>query len=380
LNDVQTLLQAVVAIYGAPGSQGNWSRALQAVADSVGSNAGVYFLANHKTGDVELFSHYGYTAEHERRYRTEGTTSDIRFSYMDQLIPGRVYRDFELVPDRAAYDASPWIRYQLESLGLYWSMFAKVSTHGLWTDIISLNTAFDHGQHSDEEKARLTALLPHLSRAAELHRTVTRLQQQYSAVLAVLDKLLVGLIVLDEFGRVVVANAAARRTCEVSGALCFTKEGTLRARSPQSDARLQQLLQATSAAANARGHSDGGSLMLDKLDRQGRVLLDVLPLRDDGFVDGDDLRGTAVMVIDPDRAEALSADGLAQIFGLTPAEQSVTESLVNGHDPRRIAEERGNSIETVRGQLRAVFAKTGVQSQLDLLRLAIRANPPIAKT
>lgn len=35
------------------------------------------------------------------------------------------------------------------------------------------------------------------------------------------------------------------------------------------------------------------------------------------------------------------------------------------------------SLETARSQLKAVFRKTGAPSQNDLIRLAVKANPPI---
>jgi DNA-binding CsgD family transcriptional regulator len=76
-------------------------------------------------------------------------------------------------------------------------------------------------------------------------------------------------------------------------------------------------------------------------------------------------------------ALVVSIDGLAKLFELTPSEQAVARSLVNGADPREIAEERHNSIETVRSHLKSIFSKTGARSQLALMRLAVKANPPV---
>lgn len=108
-------------------------------------------------------------------------------------------------------------------------------------------------------------------------------------------------------------------------------------------------------------------------------MAEVMPLRDDGFTDSDNVRGAAVFLLDPTSPYVVSIEGLARIFALTPTEQSVAGALINGADPKRIAVDRGRSVETVRCQLKTIFSKTGTNSQLDLLRLAVRANPPIAE-
>nr|WP_255613894.1 helix-turn-helix transcriptional regulator [Pseudogemmobacter faecipullorum] len=64
----------------------------------------------------------------------------------------------------------------------------------------------------------------------------------------------------------------------------------------------------------------------------------------------------------------------AQIFAarhrLTPAEAKVASLILQGHRPKEIARDLGVSVETVRSQLKAVFAKTGAASQADLVRIA----------
>jgi PAS domain-containing protein len=150
---------------------------------------------------------------------------DTRIPYTENFELGKVYREFEYAPDRTTLLQGAWNRFELETYGLLWNMAARISTHALWADFISINRQEILGPYSDDDKAALQHLLPHMSRGAELHRLVTRLEQLYGAVLAVLDKLLVGLVVLDTRGRVVLANTVARRTVEESGALRITSAG-----------------------------------------------------------------------------------------------------------------------------------------------------------
>ena len=372
---IEELLRVVSTIYSVPGSEESWPATLGQIARLVGGEGSAYMLIN-KEDEALVGYQSGHTEEVERRYKAGGFLQDIRVHYLYRLVPGEVFREFEYVPDRAAYDANEWVQYQLKTLGYYWTMAAHISTHGLWSDYISVNRLQSRGPHTDKEKADLRALLPHLARAAELHRTVTRLQNRYGAVLSVLDKLLVGLVILDANGRLVVANATARASCEGSGALRL--DGRLRVVQPDRDAELKALVERTGMTANARHQSDGGLLVVEKRSRDGSLLLEVMPIRDDGLPDGENIKGTAVFIIDPASPFKVSAVGLAKIFALTPTEQAIADSLLNGTEVRQIAEERGNSVETVRSHLKNIFSKTGSSSQLELLRLTVKVTPPLA--
>ncbi|HEV7915002.1 MAG TPA: helix-turn-helix transcriptional regulator, partial [Albitalea sp.] len=70
-----------------------------------------------------------------------------------------------------------------------------------------------------------------------------------------------------------------------------------------------------------------------------------------------------------DQKSAVSPEQLAQLFGLTPAESSVTLALVDGKTPAEYAKDAGLSMPTVRTHLRAVFDKTQTRRQAETVRL-----------
>lgn len=63
---------------------------------------------------------------------------------------------------------------------------------------------------------------------------------------------------------------------------------------------------------------------------------------------------------------------LERLFNLTRTEAEVTVQLAQGESPEAIASARGVSVETVRGQLRSVFRKTGTHRQGELVGLLAR--------
>lgn len=187
----EKIFEVITEIYEAPGTDIGWNTAVESITKLVGGKAGVYMLVNSEDLHNEISANHGY---HERdRIQYEGGTgaaTDIRFQFIHNLIPGKVFREFEYVTDIEAYDRSQWIKYLETSYAIYWGLAALVSTHGLWNDFISIGRLKNLGPHTDSEKNSLQRLIPHISRAAELHKTLTCLQKRYGAILSVLDKLL----------------------------------------------------------------------------------------------------------------------------------------------------------------------------------------------
>jgi DNA-binding CsgD family transcriptional regulator len=70
------------------------------------------------------------------------------------------------------------------------------------------------------------------------------------------------------------------------------------------------------------------------------------------------------------RGAPRGSDDLAPIlgfaFGLTPAEADIAVRLVEGQSRTAIAQARGATIETVRGQIKAVFAKLDIRREGEL--------------
>jgi len=65
---------------------------------------------------------------------------------------------------------------------------------------------------------------------------------------------------------------------------------------------------------------------------------------------------------------------IGSMFDLTPAEAKITIALLEGGDLRSIAAAQRVSIETVRTQLKSVFAKTNTSRQSELIALLMRVT------
>src|SRR5208337_3644578 len=84
----------------------------------------------------------------------------------------------------------------------------------------------------------------------------------------------------------------------------------------------------------------------------------------------------ALIVITPVcPGEIPTATLLRGLFDLTAAEARVAREIATGNTIRNIASQTAKSEETIRTQLKAVFAKTGVSRQAELSSLLGNINP-----
>jgi DNA-binding CsgD family transcriptional regulator len=117
--------------------------------------------------------------------------------------------------------------------------------------------------------------------------------------------------------------------------------------------------------------SVGGDLVeVQKKFTKGKYVLSVSPVRTSSLFTMPSLRGVSlVSIMDLDSKPKIDVVGLQKIFNLTAAEARVAISICNGDGLADIAESHNVSIGTIRNQLKAIFSKTGVNRQPDLVRV-----------
>lgn len=164
---------------------------------------------------------------------------------------------------------------------------------------------------------------------------------------------------LDRAGKVVRLNAAAeylfQSELQITGC-------QIRCRDPQANQRLTEAIKEvlwnplifTVRPVTLPKDLTGGTIV-------------AYPMRLPGLTDSPLSAFHAIMVfVDTDAANSPSIMTLQDAFGLTPAEARVAAALVLGNDLMSYSEHKNLSKETVRNQLKSIFAKTGTNRQAEL--------------
>ncbi|MGI9245755.1 MAG: helix-turn-helix transcriptional regulator [Steroidobacteraceae bacterium] len=128
----------------------------------------------------------------------------------------------------------------------------------------------------------------------------------------------------------------------------------------------QQLSQVWAAVTRAAVEGKGGAVMT-KSGVGEQTLLTVRPARENGFA-----------VISVQRVDAPPPpppfEVLAGLFQFTPTECEIAVSLLNGQELSDIATGRQTSLETVRGHVKNLLRKTGLNSQKQFTAMMSRLS------
>lgn len=216
---------------------------------------------------------------------------------------------------------------------------------------------------------RFARIAPHLARSDAMRRRVAQLERQQALASSVLDRFDAALCVLDEQGRILLANAAA-------GAL-WAEAGPVKVSGGRLQPRSEPMRRWWPLAlAQACGALPLGRALRHPVGPASFWSLWLLPLPAGHALREGRAAPCALLVGSASGGAAAHPELLRQLFGLTPAEAEWMAALASGETAPVFAQRRGISIHTVRSHTAALLGKLGCRSQLELAALA-RQLPPL---
>lgn len=217
----------------------------------------------------------------------------------------------------------------------------------------------------------LRQLMPHLQRAAQIRRQLAHAKFLYDTAESVLDTLAIGVLLLDRDGKVFHVNERAAGIVGLRDGLALDHQGMLSAALQSETKRLRSLIH---DAINAGKHvcsSGGGAMQVSRISGQQSFAILVAPLRKAQ----EDLllaRTACVLFVDePDAIRDIKLGVLMDLYGVTETEARVMLALVQGNQLKEIAAKHGTSLNTVKTQVKNIFAKTETERQADLVRTVL---------
>jgi DNA-binding CsgD family transcriptional regulator len=214
----------------------------------------------------------------------------------------------------------------------------------------------------------LDSIRPHLGRAVALSSQV---QAAHAATLVEAFNVAgLAIALLDANGKVV---SATDQFADAFDDVLLDSGNRLRAVDARTDRRLADTL------ADMRGGVDSASIAIRDPEQFGRAVLHLVPARNEARDLFSHVR-TFALLSKPDNHFLPDADIISALFDLTPAEARVARGIAKGKSLRELANEFNVSDETVRTQLKRVFAKTSTSRQGELIFLLARLGGNIEPT
>ncbi len=345
-------------IYEAGGAPELWDHILDRLAEIASAEGSLLFAVN--AGVTAWRSSRAILPTVSEWLSTDWVNRNSRAQRLIPLKEPRFLTDLDAF-SLEELDKDPFYAEFLRPRGLGWCVGTAIHSPSADTIVFSIERAFAKGPVEPEIVSRLDRLRPHLARAA-LFSSRLGLEKARATVDA-LARLGLPAAVCNETGRVVATNG---RFEQCAPAIVIGARDTLQFSGQKAGALFAEGLASRRIAR---------SLPISKASGKPAFILHMMPL----VGAARDVFSSASWVVfatflSPSKAPDLEL--LQGLYDLTPAEARIAERITAGLDIQAISAQLDISPHTVRAHMKAVFTKTGVRRQAELVSLL--ATPPFA--
>lgn len=373
---LETLTDIIGSVYDCVLVPQEWSRTLALISSFGESAASSVVVQDRKsTSGSSVFEH-GADQSFLRLYFEKLAASrapDLRKVVLDQV--GDVATMTMLAGEREPLNSDFYVKW-VKPLGFRDVIGVLVLKSGKRIAWFSVARSDIQSRFDERDVRHLGLLSPHICRALLISDTLEMQTVATARLEETVDTLSTGILLTEDRGRISYMNGAAEALLK-KGAALKSRDGYLIATRSKSREVLSQALE---QSASGRAPASTGQYAVPLADEEGAgVIANVLPLQWRGSRNPlGPLPGTAAVIIqDPAERPRPPLDALAELYGLTTAEQKILELVAEGAAPQDAADRLNVSLATVKTHLQHVFAKTNTGRQADLVRLVAQATAPI---
>ena len=304
-----------------------------------------------------------------RRYKTLIYSNPMRVPVLLTRNVDDVFTPEMLVPPDE-YRASRYYREYVQPMGWGDGLSVILSKAEGVVHYLAFARAADAPPYGPADIELLKLLAPHIRRAYTIGNLIGRQRKRIEGLAQTFDGLAAAVFVLDDRGRVTYRNdsgaallAQGKPLIIVNERLCHVT-GSLRGHGDRAFER------ALRAAVHGTFDATQGSMVLEGTD-ESRHLVHFLPLaaRDRARTDDMSTASVSIFVTRVGFEAESPIKTIARTFSLTPREASILVALMEVGSLQEVAERHGVSLNTVRSQMKAIFTKTGVGRQADVVKL-----------
>jgi len=347
----RTLLDAAI------GEEG-WPQALARLAASFGGFESNFMVLDRMRSRVAFSAWADYPHQETTSYARCENLVRARAGHLilTQKIPEKIFLRDEIYNEF------------LRPLGTRYLMGVKLADLDSNVATLRIHRRAKDGPFSSADARKFAMSFADFSRAARIHLNKSHLAQRETMAAAALDRLQLGVIVIDRERHILHVNALARDV--------LTQGGIVAARDRRltlTDAEADRALGHAIDEARVRPDSLAAAALGLRCLRAGDCQLSISPFVDDGSFALHRLAPEAYLVTlkSVERLSGNLAARLCSEFPLTPTEASIVEQIVQGSSLQQVAVRKSISINTIKTHLKSIFSKMDIKSQADLVRLVL---------
>lgn len=349
--------------YAAGFGQRSWGDALRATAALFGGTGAGTFDLDRTTRSIGQY-HRDEMDSGASDYLARMREIDPRMHYSLAHPQARIVADYQILSEAEIrrHEFYDWIE---RTTGTRYFLGARVLDDGSRSVFTSIVFSPRHGHADEAQAALLHRLAPHMSNAWR----VSTLRQDLETTTTLAETLAVardcGVVGINADGTILFMNAVAESLVARNDGL-IVEGGQVHAARAGNDRALQKLVGETLNALNDALDTAGGVITIARPSGRTPFVLRAVPCLGQRLSDPTRLPAALLFLADPDRQAAPRTD-LLLALGLSQAEAGIAQLLAGGQTLAEAARSRGVSHNTARAQLRSIFAKLHVRSQVELV-------------
>ncbi len=265
---------------------------------------------------------------------------------------------------------SDYYRMFLEPFGIYY--IAGIDWQYEKNSRISVRFTREQsqGDFTEDEKAFLALLIPHLEQSVALGLQLRQLDSERQIYADSISKRSIGIFTLDRHGNILQSNTTAEQYLKEADGFHQVQKKIKLNNSALNDT-FNQYLQQILDAIRKHERASINALAVPRDSGKAAYQLMIKPMPVELHDESDVTPYITLLIQDPEKNLEISVRTLMNLYQLTMSEATIAILLAEGHTTDEVATELDIKKNTVRAHLRSMFVKMGVTQQSMLVTLVL---------
>lgn len=361
------IVEIIGRIYEAAEDPVAWSGVLRMLGESFGSTVNVFTMNDKRSPLSQVAVSDGGDPKWEQEYNDYYYSTNIVFKRMAPILTtGRVLCSDDVLSDSELL-SSEYYEDFLRRGDVFHLLGSVIMATSNSNAVLTLARSRKLGPWSSGDKDAIAFLTPHLQRAVRLSGKFARVQQERDDLL---NRLSMGIVVLDEAGMIEFSNRAAEAVFKTKDGL-FCRANRILAVDVRQAARLDAMISNATLTACGKSTAGGGSLSITRSSNVRPLSVFVSPMMPAASSSLSVSPRVAVFITDHVAGRQSNCERLTALFDLTPAESRMASRLLQGDTVSEAAAALGITDQTARVHLKRIFCKTYTCRQSELMMLLL---------
>lgn len=365
-------------IYDAASQPELWSEVLDRVAEMVGARGCIIFeWAGHASERVLCSPYFSGQYDEARIQKYIDEYASYEINDQDMFEAASLKRDsIDLISDEILDSprkplANQPNQCELNTYNINHRAACLLNKDNPSIARFSIQTSKKRGPLNVQDCRKLNIILPHIAKSQELGRVTRQLAERESRLVSAMNNLNIGICMLDKKSHIIASNTEFLRQCSECDVFYQDRINRLVIKNPEAARSFTNLLK------GIKNHGQFGArprkeaiIPADGIEN-GAISIELAPLRYCADISSRPVNGAILYTIDTSRPIHCDPKPMAQIFGLTPAEEAIAELVAEGLSNSEISDRRNRKKGTINFQVKSILTKTNCNTRTQFARLML---------